>query len=554
VPFYHQYLAGSLLAILILVPAFFNGGKNDLMGPVTFALIAILILLTRHRETEQKLPAASWLLLAFLGWTIVDTIFFSRRFYASIVTALPIFSGALIFLTLQISRLDKKTVKTFVYTLIGGGVMLSLYGLFLYLTPGSNLFRLGSTFYQHNAFAGFLIPILILSLHFFRFEPRLKFSFGLSALILTTVLVLTFSRGGFIAAAAAIVIFFIFLGRQTNNRRSLIKSVALTSLILAAGGLLAYGIYGIKTAKLAEVGLRSSITPTSPYAGERPEQDETGVAARLQYWNAAWQLIKGRPIVGSGLGSFGQEYLRVQTDPRFYSSDPHNLYLRMAAELGLIGGLLFIIFIALAIIPRGLSLWRRPEENTLYAPLLAGSIGLLTHYGADIDFTFPAHVLLFFSILGLVAKPESSILNLNIKIKPMLIGASLILLLYSSISFFYNPLNPALADVEKALRLHPYDRDTHLLAGKILAERGDHGRAEKHFRLAITYGPARDLEAYTQLAGLLHGLGRVEEAKTVARAGLTYFPADIFESSLWVNPNKATIKFHRDLLVKYLNI
>jgi len=134
----------------------------------------------------------------------------------------------------------------------------------------------------------------------------------------------------------------------------------------------------------------------------------------------------------------------------------------------------------------------------------------------------------------------------------------------------YNPFNPnramtkaeiylenneplkALGELKWAIKMEPYNRNVHLLLGKTLTVLGQNDRAEKAFRQAIKYAPAQDLEAYVYLVNLLQKTGQIEEARTIARAGLAYFPESVFESSLWTNYNKGEVVVHKLLLTAYL--
>lgn len=608
-------LTGALLALLILIPAALYGGKHELAIPAAAGLIVLTAIVIRRYPAVRKLPPSVWPLLLFLLWLAISTSFFSTRPYASAVAMIPIFAGALIFLLLQSFPPGPKTLKIFSGALLGGAAIVILYGLYIYLSPRFPSLRMGGVFRQHNAWAGLLAALLPLSVYTALFEKKARLIWNLAAVLITSALVLTFSRGGFIAAAAALVIFLGLLWRQNQHCQGETLPVAgkvspyrthwttvQALLIITIGGLLAYGLYSVKTANFATVGIAVA---NSPYAGERPEQGETSVNARLEYWRAALKIFKEKPLIGRGLDTFGQEYRRIQTDPRFYSVDPHNLPLKLLAELGLIGTILFILFLISSVWPKLKAGWQRQNKAPATIVLLAGLIGLLLHYGVDLDLTFPAHYLIFFTLAGLVAKPETESAdneNSHRTRYPIFLIAALILFLltavrYTSHYYFervklvsttegngnlvsfekllaqserYNPFNPgralsvarfylengdrerALLFARKAAAIQPLDSDTRLITGQILAGLEENAVAEAELRLAIEYAPARDLEAYVHLVNLLEKTGQRAEAKEMATAGLAYFPEELFDSSLWVNYDKNTTKFHRFLLTAYL--
>lgn len=79
----------------------------------------------------------------------------------------------------------------------------------------------------------------------------------------------------------------------------------------------------------------------------------TSMGTRLLYYETAWQLIRARPILGYGTGSYGHEYSAVVRDK--YSdwrtkpgTDPHNQYLFIWVENGVVGLLAFFGFLFFA--------------------------------------------------------------------------------------------------------------------------------------------------------------------------------------------------------------
>lgn len=79
----------------------------------------------------------------------------------------------------------------------------------------------------------------------------------------------------------------------------------------------------------------------------------TSMGTRVLYFETAWQLISARPILGYGTGSYGYEYSAVvrdkYTDWRAKpGTDPHNQYLFIWVENGVVGLLAFLGFLLFA--------------------------------------------------------------------------------------------------------------------------------------------------------------------------------------------------------------
>jgi O-antigen ligase len=80
-------------------------------------------------------------------------------------------------------------------------------------------------------------------------------------------------------------------------------------------------------------------------------EKETSMGSRIIAWKNAIELIKEHPLLGVGTGGYEPAFVDHVKDQKgqenFLHHDPHNQFLKILAELGLIG---FLIFIGLALI------------------------------------------------------------------------------------------------------------------------------------------------------------------------------------------------------------
>lgn len=72
------------------------------------------------------------------------------------------------------------------------------------------------------------------------------------------------------------------------------------------------------------------------------EERDASAASRFELWTAGLQMFRDHPL-GVGAGSFYTVVGRY--DPRYVGRDCHNTYVRCLAELGLLGGALFVAVI-----------------------------------------------------------------------------------------------------------------------------------------------------------------------------------------------------------------
>ena len=76
----------------------------------------------------------------------------------------------------------------------------------------------------------------------------------------------------------------------------------------------------------------------------------TSVSARFDYWRAALQTVKERPVFGTGPGTFAIPYQRLKRPESEMSRLVHNDYLEQASDSGVIGCLLYTAFIVGALV------------------------------------------------------------------------------------------------------------------------------------------------------------------------------------------------------------
>jgi O-antigen ligase len=137
------------------------------------------------------------------------------------------------------------------------------------------------------------------------------------------------------------------------------------------------------------------------YHGSLPQDS---LNFRWRYWSAASRLFARHPLAGVGWGNFGEHYLAVRWPIAAEEiQDPHNFVVRSFAELGLIGGLLCLTWIARA----GWELTRPivPKESTggtaaggRGALMLGASaivLGVVINCAASIDFAQDSSYVFF---------------------------------------------------------------------------------------------------------------------------------------------------------------
>ena len=76
-------------------------------------------------------------------------------------------------------------------------------------------------------------------------------------------------------------------------------------------------------------------------AAANPEKSSIG--QRLIFWKTSLRIIADHPLLGGGTGSFAREFTKhAYYHPGFYANNPHNEYLMIASQLGLVGLTFFL--------------------------------------------------------------------------------------------------------------------------------------------------------------------------------------------------------------------
>ncbi|HEY1509485.1 MAG TPA: O-antigen ligase family protein [Solirubrobacteraceae bacterium] len=119
---------------------------------------------------------------------------------------------------------------------------------------------------------------------------------------------------------------------------------------------------------------------------------------RYDYWQVALRVFGNEPFHGVGAGNWSVYWLRERTVKDF-AQDAHSLPLQTLAELGVVGALLLLAFLA------GVALSARDALRTAPAQaagLIAGFIAYIAHAPLDWDWEMPAVTLVALVLAGAV--------------------------------------------------------------------------------------------------------------------------------------------------------
>lgn len=172
-------------------------------------------------------------------------------------------------------------------------------------------FRPGYTTGDPNYYASSALVVMPLAIAWIQCDRRpvwrwfVMFAIGL----MVVGLGLSSSRGGFIGLAA--MLFFILV----RNRKRLARNLLILLVISIPLALAPHG-------------------PVDRFLNPR-RGDKEAIAARLQNWKVAIEMVSDHPLIGVGLGQFipARQKYEEQGSGKVYIA--HNAYLEYAAELGI---------------------------------------------------------------------------------------------------------------------------------------------------------------------------------------------------------------------------
>lgn len=128
------------------------------------------------------------------------------------------------------------------------------------------------------------------------------------------------------------------------------------------------------------------------------QRGATSVAARFDYWHAAVVTTAGHPILGSGPGTFLDEYRRIKTPEAEMTRLVHNDYLEQASDSGIPGFLIYTSFFAgsLFLLYREITC----RFDLMHFCVWLGLLGISLHSLVEFHLYIPALAWTVFFLLG----------------------------------------------------------------------------------------------------------------------------------------------------------
>ncbi len=495
-----------------------------------FLSVSILFFLSLYYINKQiKFNPLTFLVAMFILLLIVSMVFIRPVENAEANYLIWLFAGGFLLFTYA----NKKFIRHTFYSLIGIFALLSVWGLIQYTTGAAYLINMGhranSIFVTPNTFAAsiniILLPTIVLYLLYVK-NSRLLLC---SLLILFSALLVTQSRGGWIAFISSMILISILLKvLSVKFDRLRLKNIIIGLTIV----FVAYSV--TNHFEHNNLNSKKSINSEINYL-IRSESLVSTMSQRLELYDIAWQRIKQKPLLGYGLHTY--QYYKSQAHKGSSVTDitryVHNDYLQLWMETGVAGLLLFIaLFLVLLYLLLKLSNKVSDKEKLLMLAIITSVTSFYVHALVDFIFYTPFLLLIFACSLGLFNQIVNKYFNMKeISLSLRYIRLNLLKLL-SGLIIIFILAQPAIAQLvyKEAIR-----RTDHL----------DIVGALPYFELARRFAP-NEPEYYWYEGAIFMNAVKSSRHKPSAK-----FVDELFEKGMAVSPydvknRLARSELHRD--------
>lgn len=441
-----------IVILLAVLPILFSNVTMDPNISVRYLFLAIFVFLFllyffvfRKTTINYSLPpivkAVFILGICFGIWNIISTsssINKAASYYEIVRHWLYLI--LLFIVMIAVSREEAKIVKL-CKTLIVVSIIQSFVGIFQYYElafteiPGGNAFPFG-LMGNRNLFGSaqaFTLPFVLFSLY--KGSKPWKYAAIISILLIIVSVIISQTRSAWISTVSigfiSLILVAIF-SREDLKRWAMGTGIAIASTFIVI-------LFLFATEK--DNSFSTSVKERAmSLAGTAPDSSSvTGNATeRVRIWKKTIQLINDRPVFGAGPGnwkmlipSYGTAGM-VWSTGKFVPDRPHNEYLRVAADTGLPGAILYFgMWILMGIMAFKIIIGSASRDKILAILMLAGLAG----FASDCMFSFPTEriehslytILMWGIILGTYLREYIKDKGKQQRIKKWIMGIALII-------------------------------------------------------------------------------------------------------------------------------
>ncbi len=401
------YLLSGLWLLALFNPIFkkYDYGAGLPIVAILAAVIPVVLLCGWKCKREKAGLEALFL----LGYMLAIFISFlnSSALGIGFSEFLAFESAALLYLVLAYRQIS--WVSRFLTVLRCGALMAAVLGFVLYLSfdevrmIGPFLNKLNHAHTWPNAFALFLLmtwPIFLLG--------KRKYLLG----IVLAALFLTFSRGAMLVFLGQIFMLALYFRKRIQWNK--VGVVALITIVLF------FSANEFRSIFHRVVEIEEKVTLTD-HEGASSTND------RFIFWKGAVDLTKEKPLFGWGPFSFRYAYSGVQNELLKTADHPHNFFLKIAAENGLLALFSFLGFLIMGVVTVLRRFAGLGGNKDTVAVLVVAVAGIIAHNLIDYNLNFVATLLPLFLFLAFI---RSMLIQKQSNKKPKLLAVLAVLFLF----------------------------------------------------------------------------------------------------------------------------
>jgi len=413
--FWNKAIEITVIALIILVPIVFYPYILNIFHPAKELTATLLVIIgimfwgfkiidkekMQFISTPLNLPVLGFMAICALSLFWSDSPFISLK-------ELPLFlAGPLLYFIVVNNVHNEKQISRIISAILIIGGLFGIYGIFQY--NGIDFaFWIGN---YAGYFAEYLIiPLPIAISLFFVCKNKIeKILLLIGVLAMVGALLVTLTRGPYLAIGISLIFMigvFIFSGGKRYIQKNKKLPILILIVIIVAVFIVVIPTPLNKSGTIiSNIKERTSIARLSTdFAFDR----------RIATWKFTGLMIKDRPLLGAGIGTFKYNTLRYQAKffnqgenrslyPHGVAAKAHNEYLQLWAELGVIGLGMFL-WLIISYFNYGFKTLRKINNNYRQG-IIIGLMGSIVAFLVDAIFWFPMHqpanIVLFWLILGL---------------------------------------------------------------------------------------------------------------------------------------------------------
>lgn len=352
----------GLLVLIFITYTRFSDVAISVHGAPSVAksFIVLLLLAVIARWIVYGERPEGWikpaLLMAAYGLASVASVLYAADPVIAWDASVDFFKDALIVVIVAILLNRASQLRYVVWTLLFAGMFLGSISVFQYLTKTfDNIYwgfsqapvmhivgesssnRISGPFGSPNVYAQIMLVLVPLAFDRLWNERKrwLRILAAYALIVVTLTVIFTFSRSGFVALVAMIGVLVLYYRPPWS---------AIVSMLLVLLFLLQFlpPEYAERIQTLALI---------RPGSGYNPA-NEVSYRGRASEFLVGWMMFRDHPFLGVGVENYPvlyQDYSRrVGLDPRTEQRSPHNLYIEVLAEQGLLGMAIFLFILWVA--------------------------------------------------------------------------------------------------------------------------------------------------------------------------------------------------------------